>query len=286
VLAQRLPGAAIETLAFGERRTFNGRKGSAIVSLHPAGHVLGAAQVRIEADGDVWVVSGDYKRADDGVADPFELVPCRVFISECTFGLPIYRWPPAELVHEEIAEWWATCRERGASAVLGAYSLGKAQRVLRHLPGDGPILVHGAVAPLIEAHRAAGVSLPATLPATKENAKLHRGRAFVLAPPTALATPWLRSFGKVETGFASGWMRVRGPRRWRHADRGFVLSDHVDWPDLLRTVRETGCEVLGLTHGFVDHAARWFGEQGLETFVLATRFAHDPEGEDEGEVAS
>jgi putative mRNA 3-end processing factor len=269
VLQRRLPGASIETLAYGERRTIGG----VTVSLHPAGHVLGSAQVRIEADGEVWVVTGDYKLVDDHVAASFEPVRCRVLITECTFGLPVYRWPDADGVHRDIAEWWAACRARDLTAVVAAYSLGKAQRILRHLPDDGPILVHGAIAPMNDAHREEGVALPSTLPATRENARAHRGRAIVLAPQSAISTPWIRSFGDVETASASGWMRVRGVRRRQNLDRGFVLSDHVDWPGLATVVRESGCEEVGLTHGFVDVGARWFAERGLRTRIWPTRFA-------------
>jgi putative mRNA 3-end processing factor len=269
VLRRRLPHASIETLRYGERRTI----GDVVVSLHPAGHVLGSAQVRIECDGDVWVVTGDYKLAADGVAVPYEPVPCRVLITECTFGLPIYRWPDPLGVHAEIAAWWAGCRERRTTAIIAAYSLGKAQRLLKHLPADdGPILVHGAMTAMIEAHREAGITLPETIPAMRESAKAHRGRALVLAPPSALGTPWIHHFGPTETAAASGWMRVRGVRRRQSLDRGFILSDHVDWPGLNEAVRLSGCEEVGLTHGFVEPAARWFAERGLRTRIWATRF--------------
>lgn len=279
VLRRRLPNASIETLAYGERR----RIGDVKLSLHPAGHVLGSSQVRIECDGDVWVVTGDYKLVDDRVATPWEPVRCRVLITECTFGLPIYRWPAAERVHDEIAAWWAACRAKRMTAMIGAYSLGKAQRILRHLPNDGPILLHGAIAPMVEAHRAEGVPLPPTLPATKELAKDHRGQALVIAPESAFGTPWVRSFGPAEFAAASGWMRVRGIRRRQSLDRGFVLSDHVDWPGLNEAVAASGCEEVGLTHGFVEPAARWFAERGLRTRIWSTRFAasaQDAQAED------
>lgn len=269
VLARRLPGASIESLPFGERK----RIGDVTISFHPAGHVLGSAQVRIECDGDVWVVTGDYKLADDGVCEPFESVRCRVLISECTFGLPIYRWPAPQLVHDEIAAWWAACRERSQTAIITAYSLGKAQRILKHLPTDGPILVHGAVQGMIDAHREAGVALPATEPATPEAAKAGRGKALVIAPGSAIGTPWIRKFGDHEVAAASGWMRVRGVRRRQSLDRGFILSDHVDWPGLQSAVKASRCEEVILTHGFVEPAARWFREQGLKARTIATRFA-------------
>lgn len=283
VFAHRLPAARFETMPYGEGR----RVGGVTVSLHPAGHCLGSAQVRIERGGRVWVVSGDYKLDDDGVSTPFEPVPCHRFISECTFGLPVYRWPAQGTVHDAIGAWWAECRRDGRTAIVGVYALGKAQRILRHLdPDEGPILVHGAIAPLVEAHRAAGVALPPVEHATVEAAKAARGRAIVLAPPSALATAWTRRFGPVATAAASGWMRVRGVRGRHGVDRGFVLSDHADWPGLLRAIDATGCSEVGLTHGFVEAMARFERERGRETAIYSTRFVGDAASDDASDHAA
>ncbi len=269
--------ASVEGVAFGERR----RVGDAFLSLHPAGHILGSAQVRIEVPGrGVWVVTGDAKRQADPAAEPFEVVPCRTLISECTFGLPVYRWPDPEEVLAEVVAWWQEEAGAGRNAFLGAYALGKAQRVLAHLAplqaaGElpGPILLHGSVLRLLPAYRREGVRLPTTRRVTKASVAEAGGRALVVAPPSAAGTPWARRFEPFSLALASGWMRVRGTRRRRGADRGFVLSDHFDWPDLMRTIEETGAERVGLTHGTTGPAVRYLREErGIDAWSLPTRF--------------
>ena len=274
VARQRLPsGANIQSLDYGETIEF----GSTRVSLHPAGHILGSAQVRIERDGEIWVVSGDYKRDPDPTCDPFEIVACDVFISEATFALPAYRWTPAGQVAREIVEWWRANREHGAASVLFAYALGKAQRILAELAavGDGAVqdavFVHGALVGLVEAYRAQGVAMLPTLPASQSKAGSYAG-ALILAPPSAAGSPWMRRFGEHRTGFCSGWMRVRGDRRRRGYDRGFVLSDHADWPSLLSTFRDTGARRILLTHGYTDAMCRYLAEQGVDASALRTEY--------------
>jgi len=263
----RAPRASIEGIAYGERV----RIGRATVSLHPAGHVLGSAQVRIEVDGEVWVASGDYKRDADPTAEPFEPVRCDTFISECTFGLPVYRWTDPARVAAGIDAWWAATAADGRHAAIGAYALGKAQRILALVDRSiGPIVAHGAVRSLAAAYRAAGVDLPELV----EPGDAPRG-ALVVAPPSALGSPWMRRFGDASVALASGWMRVRGVRRRDGVDRGFVLSDHADWEGLNRTVAETGCRRVLFTHGFTAEMARFHAERGLETGTLATRFVGD-----------
>jgi len=276
VLRTRLPGARIEGVPHGELRDLGGVR----VSLHPAGHVLGSAQVRIEHGGEVWVVSGDYKLDRDPTTRSFEPVRCRVFVSECTFGLPVYRWgdPTRELTR--LRAWRRRCREEGRDAVLAAYSLGKAQRILASLEEeDGPILVHGAIRPMCEVYRACGVRLPELLPATREVARSHRGRSLVIAPPSAIGGPWMRAFPDASRAAASGWMLVRGMRRRRGLDEGFVVSDHADFPGLERAIAATGCEVVLLTHGFVEPLAAHLRARGLDARPLATRFGEDEEAE-------
>jgi len=273
------PDAHIETLPYGERQ----RIGDVVVSLHPAGHVLGSVQVRIENDlGRVAVVGGDHKiDQHDPTCRPFEPVECHHFISESTFGLPVYRWSPAEAVHAEIADWWREARKAGRTAVIFAYALGKAQRVLAGLDdADGPILLHGAVARTVPIYQAEGVRFPRHAPATPDACRAERGRAIVIAPPSAARSPWMRRFGDSTTGFASGWMRVRGARRRRSMDRGFVLSDHADWPGLHRTIELSRAEHVGLTHGFTGVMARVLRDAGHRTSVLPTRF----EGEEGSEA--
>ncbi|QDU37792.1 hypothetical protein Mal4_21090 [Maioricimonas rarisocia] len=269
VLATRMvPDAVIDTLEYGESIDLNGVR----VSLHPAGHILGSSQVRIEHRGRVCVASGDYKVDRDATCAPFELLRCHSFITESTFGLPVYRWPPQQEVMAAVNEWWLGNREAGRASVIFAYSLGKAQRLIAGLdPQIGPIYCHGAVERVNRDYRETGVSLPATAYASSRSARDYAG-AMVVAPPSANGSPWLRRFGNCSTAFASGWMAIRGTRRRRAVDRGFVLSDHVDWPGLTGTVRESGAEQVFVTHGFTAACARWFGDQGLDAHVLPTRF--------------
>lgn len=260
--------ARIETLEWGEMITVRGVR----ISLHPAGHILGSAQVRIEAGGEIWVVTGDYKRHADATTTPFEPVRAHTLITESTFGLPVFRWPDPEEVDAAVLDWWRRNRAEGRTSVLFGYALGKAQRLLAALPHDeGPILVHGAVERLNEAYREAGISLPPTLPASVEQAREQRGQALVVAPPSAGGTSWIRKFAPLSTAFASGWMQLRGTRRRRSADRGFVVSDHADWPGLLDTVRDSGAERVAVTHGYAEVFSRWLSEhEGLDAWVLPT----------------
>ncbi len=282
VLRKRVQsGARLDTLNYGEPT----RIGDVTVSLHPAGHVLGSAQVRIEHHGEVWVVSGDYKVHRDVTCRAFEPVPCHTYITEATFALPVYRWPAEATVFEQINAWWRANQAADRASVLLGYALGKAQRLIAGVDaGIGPILVHGAVAKFVEVYREAGVAMPEVLPADAERAKAHRGRALVVAPPSAAGSPWLRKFGEVSLAMASGWMQIRGARRRRAIDRGFVLSDHADWPGLLHAIEETGAEQIGVTHGFTSVLSRYLNESGRSAAVLPTRYEGevDDGGEDEG----
>jgi putative mRNA 3-end processing factor len=259
----------VHGIAYGETRMING----VTVSLHPAGHILGSAQIRVESGGEVWVVSGDYKTQADSTCDPFVPVRCHTFITESTFGLPIYRWTPQEAVFDEINAWWRTNAEAGRASMLFGYSLGKAQRLLAGLdPSIGPIVTHGAVETMTAHYRDAGVALPATRTAASMTRSDELRRAMVVAPPNADGSPWAKRFGEASTAFASGWMRVRGARRWRSLDRGFTLSDHVDWPSLLSAIDATGASQVWVTHGFTGPVVRWLTERGLDARVLATRY--------------
>ena len=268
--------ARIETAAYGEPVHINGVR----VSFHPAGHVLGSAQVRVEHKGEVWVVSGDYKLTPDPTCEPFEHIRAHHFITEATFGLPIYKWRPMDELFAEVNSWWRANRDRGKASIIFAYSLGKAQRILKSIdPSIGPIFTHGAVERINEAYRASGVDLPPTVYAgSVENKKLFAG-SLVIAPPSAQGTTWLRRFGPNSTAFASGWMAVRGARRQRAVDRGFVLSDHADWPELLAAVRAAEAERTYVTHGFSDELARYLNEQDIAAETLETRFAGEADGE-------
>lgn len=270
--------ASITALPYGEAVTVNGVR----LSLHPAGHILGSAQVRVEAGGEVWVVSGDYKTGFDRTCAPFELVRCHTFISEATFGLPIYRWPAQEEVFGEINAWWRRNAAEGRASVLFAYALGKAQRVLAGIdPAIGPLYVHGAVHAMNTAYAASGVALPPSEYvqeyAARTGSRSDWAQALVVAPPSAQGTPWLRRLGDISTAFASGWMRVRGQRRRRSVDRGFVLSDHVDWPSLLEVIAATGAERVLVTHGSVAPVVRWLREHGTDAYGLDTHFGGEGE---------
>ncbi|MFW5832806.1 MAG: ligase-associated DNA damage response exonuclease [Pseudomonadota bacterium] len=249
------------------------RLGDAHVSLHPAGHVLGSAQVRIEVDGEVWVVTGDYKREADPSCAPFELVPCDGLVTEATFGLPIYRWDPGERVVEDLLAWWEGNAARGRTSIVFCYALGKAQRLLAEIGrrSGRTVFLHGALVSMVDAYREAGIELTPTA-AVAEQPKGERFRGeLVLAPPSAMATTWMRRFAEPATAFVSGWMRVRGQRRRRGYDRGFVLSDHVDWPDLLRTVKESGARRVVCAHGYTDTVARYLREErGLDAVAIRT----------------
>jgi putative mRNA 3-end processing factor len=277
VLRARLePNARIRGLPYGEPISLNG----VTVSLHPAGHILGSAQVRIVHRGEVWVVSGDYKTDPDPTCAPFEPVRCHTFITESTFGLPIYRWPAQTEVFAEINGWWQANASSGKASMLYGYTLGKAQRLLAGLdPSIGPILTHGAVERITAAYRQAGVVLPPTRYAGTAERRVDAKAALVLAPPHASASSWTRRFGPQSTAFASGWMLVRGARRRRSLDRGFPLSDHVDWPSLLTAIDATGAGEVWVTHGFTGPVVRWLKERGLDARAVQTRFEGERDDE-------
>ncbi|MES2531862.1 MAG: ligase-associated DNA damage response exonuclease [Pseudomonadota bacterium] len=265
----------LQTLPYGESITHHGVR----VSLHPAGHVLGSAQVRLEHGGRVWVASGDYKTEPDGTCAPFEPVPCDTFITESTFGLPIYRWPTQAALFAEIDAWWRRNADDGRASVLFCYAFGKAQRILHGVDASiGPIVVHGAVEPLNAVYRAAGVALPPTVRVTDPGVDAQMlKRALVLAPPSAQGTPWMRRFGAYADAFASGWMQLRGTRRRRGVDRGFVMSDHADWPGLQKAIAGTGAERVFVTHGSVAVLVRWLTENGLEAQGFKTEYGDEDE---------
>ncbi|PMZ88651.1 MULTISPECIES: ligase-associated DNA damage response exonuclease [unclassified Pseudomonas] len=263
----------LQTLPYGTPLAHHG----VTLSFHPAGHVLGSAQVRLAYRGEVWVASGDYKVEPDGTCEAFEPVRCHTFISESTFGLPIYRWQAQACIFADIDAWWRANAAAGRPSVLFAYAFGKAQRILHGIDASiGPVLVHGAVEPLNQVYRAAGVRLPETLPATataKGDPLLQR--ALVLAPPSAGGSTWMRRFGDYSDAFASGWMLLRGARRRRGVDRGFVLSDHADWPGLLWAIEQSGAERVMVTHGQVNVLVRYLTERGLDARAFQTEYGEE-----------
>ena len=279
VLRSRIGGGApIDTLRRGERLSING----VTVSLHPAGHLLGSAQVRVEHGGQTWVVTGDYKLHDDPTCAAFEPVRCDVFITESTFGLPVYRWQAPEVIAADINAWWRSNRDAGRTSVLLAYALGKAQRLAAMVdPTIGPIVAHGAVMKLVEAYRASGVRLPPIDRVPPRARRVGDGRALVIAPPSVLGGSWLNLFGASSVAKASGWMTIRGVRRRRGFDRGFAVSDHADFPGLLAAVEATGARRVLATHGFADAFSRYLREtKGLDAAVLPTRFSGEAAPDD------
>lgn len=279
VLRHRLgDDAVIESLDYGDATQLNGVH----VSLHPAGHLLGSAQVRLEHDGQVCVISGDYKIHTDPTTTAFEPIACDHFITECTFGLPIYCWPDPAGVMTDLNGWWRDNVAAGLTTVIFAYALGKAQRVLADLDPDiGPILLHGAVDGMTQVYRHAGIDLPPTQYADAKVIKQTKGRALVIAPPSANGSPWVRRFKPFASALVSGWMQVRGRRRFRAVDRGFVLSDHADWDGLLDAITATGATRVSTTHGYAEPMARYLREQrGIEADALPTRYGHDEEADE------
>ena len=283
IIRHRLGEIQVTGVNWGESMRIGGVK----FSFHPAGHIPGSSQIRAEYQGEVWVFSGDYKIEDDGLATPYEPVRCHTFITECTFGLPAFSWRPQEEVIDQINTWWAGARAEGRTAVLLAYSLGKAQRLLSLLDTSiGEIYTHGAIENMNEVLREVA-PLPPTRRITRETGKKELAGNLVLAPPSAHGSPWIRKMVPFETASASGWMAFRGARRRRAVDRGFVLSDHCDWEGLLQSIRATEAERVICTHGYSEIFARYLREQGYDARTEATQYegeaAEMKSGESEAE---
>jgi len=263
VLQHRFRGRGIfDGLAYNERRVVNG----VTISLHPAGHIIGSAQIRIEADDEVWVVSGDYKRQLDPLAPAFEPLRCNVFITESTFGLPIFHWPHVDEVMHQVHAWWQGNIQRDVISMVQAYPLGKAQRLLFLLDRSiGPIYLHASVAEMYVALRSSGINLPDAEILTASTTREQLRTALVITPGMSDAF----NLGATEIAMASGWMAVRSMRQRSSSGLGFVLSDHVDWPDLHRTIDETQAETVYVTHGYEDDVVRYLHEQGNDAHPLA-----------------
>jgi putative mRNA 3-end processing factor len=261
-----------ETLLWGETINLNG----VMLSMHPAGHIIGSSQVRLEYKGEVWVFTGDYKLENDGLSGAWEPLKCHTYITESTFGLPVYRWQPQQIVYNKIQQWVLHNQAGGLSSALIAYSLGKAQRILKPLAQIADrIYVHGAIWNTHQALQQDGWVLPNVYRLDANTPKENLKGAVVIAPPSAEDTPWMRRFAPYKTGVCSGWMQVRGHMRRRNADAGFALSDHCDWPALLTAVKETEAQRVYVTHGFQSALSRFLTEQGLEAHEVHTEFTGD-----------
>lgn len=273
IIKHRLGEIEVAGMEYGESFTINNVK----FSLHPAGHIIGSSQVRVEYKGEVWVFSGDYKTEDDGIAVPYEPVKCDAFITECTFGLPAFKWLPQKEVMRDINKWWQQNQSEGKTSVLFGYSLGKAQRLLKNLDSSiGKIFTHGAIENMTGVVRQF-VDLPETVRITRDVKKEEIRGGMVLAPPSVQGSTWIRKMVPYETGMASGWMAFRGARRRRAVDRGFVLSDHCDWQGLISSIKATGCERVICTHGYSEIFCRFLNELGYDARTADTQY--------EGELA-
>jgi len=269
VMRHRLGEIRAEGIEYGEDRIINGVK----ISLFPAGHIPGSAQVRVEYKGEVWVVTGDYKLIDDGLSAPFEPVKCHHLVTESTFGLPVYKWKPQEEVFDEMNLWWKQNREQDLASVLLGYSLGKAQRILNSIDHTiGPILLHGAIHNSNLALEAAGFSFPETELITKDTPKEKYRGSLIIAPPSAFGSPWMKKLKPYKVGTASGWMSLRGARRRRNVDRGFVLSDHADWNELNQAVEASEAEKVYVTHGYTNIFSKWLNDQGVDAEPVTTEY--------------
>lgn len=269
ILMHRLNLTEVQTLRYGQRLDVNGVS----FSFHPAGHIPGSAQIRVEYKGEVWVFTGDYKREADGISEPFELVPCHSLITESTFGLPVYNWRQQQEIFNDINAWWRKNAAEGKASVITGYTLGKSQRILKNIdPTIGRIIVHGAVDVMNRVLEGHGLGLPPVHRITTVGKKEDYAGMLVVCPPSAVGSPWIRRFLPYSLGIASGWMSLRGARRRRGADRGFALSDHVDWSSLNATVKETGAERVFVTHGYAEVFANWLKENGLEGHAVRTAY--------------
>ena len=265
----------VQTLPYRKEININGVN----LSLHPAGHVIGSSQIRLEYKGEICVVSGDYKVAYDGISTAFEPIKCHTFVSESTFGLPIYKWQPQELIFDQIKAWIADNNSKLKTSILVAYSLGKAQRLITNLAGNYPIYVHNSIANLNEAFSNAGVNLPPTIRITPEIKKDELQRGIVIVPPALADGRWVKSLQQPAIGVCSGWMMVRAGRRWRSADAGFALSDHADWPGLLSAIKATEAEQVFVTHGSTAVFAKYLNEIGISAEEVTTKYGSEDDDE-------
>lgn len=274
ILQARMGDGVYEGIGWNEPLYINGVR----VSLHPAGHIIGSSQIRVEHGGEVWVVSGDYKLENDGLSGQFEPVKCHTFITESTFGLPIYNWKPQDEIFSAIQRWILKNKSEGKSSLLFAYSLGKAQRLLPCIAAvTDKILVHGAVYNVHQSLVNSGWDLPKVERVTPETPKEDLKGAVVIAPGSADGTTWMRKFAPLATGICSGWMQVRGNSRRKNADAGFALSDHADWNGLLTAIRATEAEKVFVTHGFQHAFSRYLNEQGIAADEVKTEYGGDEE---------
>ena len=259
---------AVQGAAYNEPLYINNVK----VTLHPAGHIIGSAQVRLEYQGRITVISGDYKIQDDGLSTPFEPVRCHAFITESTFGLPIYNWLTVDQLNEQLKQWVYKNQSNGKTSVFIGYSLGKAQRIMKALDGIAPIHVHYSIHKLNQAYESVGIKLPEYTVVDFSESVNHLNKSIVILPPSLSESNIIRKIPNRADAICSGWMQVRGARRWRSSDAGFAISDHADWGGLLTAVNATQAEKVYVTHGQTAVFAKYLNEKGIPAEELLTEF--------------
>ncbi|MDB5342354.1 MAG: hypothetical protein JWP89_731 [Schlesneria sp.] len=268
ILQHRMgPRAQIQGLDYGEAVDLDGVR----VSLHPAGHILGSAQVRVEHQGEVWVVSGDYKVAPDITCDVFEPVKCDTFVTESTFGHEHYHWDHQSVTFATIHDWWQQNQSRGQASILYAYSLGKAQRLTAGLDASiGPIMVHPSVEQISQLYREAGIALPPTRDPNSDAARADWSRSLIIMPPAARWEQGLTFHGHYATAFVSGWMVLPDQASKRGVERGFPLSDHADYSELLSAVAATQAQRILVTHGYISEFVATLKSRGYDATPHST----------------
>lgn len=263
-------GSFIQTqvVGFGERITIN----NVHFSFHPAGHIPGSAQIRIEHKGEVWVITGDYKTEPDKVSGDYELLKCDTFITETTFALPIYQWQPQSHIMNEILNWYKYNLTLGKSTIVLAYALGKSQRIIQNIPDEIPIYTHTTVEDTNKVLREAGLKLRKTIQINSRVSKKDIQRGIVIAPSSILNTPLMRSLESPGLGYASGWMALSRFRKQQAATAGFVLSDHVDWNELNLVIHECGAENIWLMHGYTKEYKQYLTAIGKNVTDIGSHF--------------
>ncbi len=282
ILKRISPDLTIQTVDYNEPILINGVR----FTFHPAGHIIGSAQIRVEYKGEIWVASGDYKNEDDGISTPLEIIRCHTFITESTFGLPIYAWQPQANVFDAINNWWRSNIESERPSIIYGYSLGKAQRIIQHLDHSiGPVYTHGAVENMNEVFREAGIVIKPTERIVQDTQVKIAHKGIIVAPPGAFNSTWTRKFKNAAHAACSGWMTLRGARRRKGVDRGFILSDHADWKGLNDTIDATGAENVITTHGYTNTFVQWLRQRGLNAQTENTAYTGESLDEVEQEVA-
>jgi putative mRNA 3-end processing factor len=283
ILNLRLGKHNYKTMPWGQSITINGVK----ISMHPAGHIIGSSQIRLEHNGEVWVFSGDYKTENDGISGAFEPITCHNFITESTFGLPIYNWLPQAAIYNQIQQWVLQCFANNKNAIIIAYSLGKAQRVIEAVAAiTQNIYAHGAVYNMQQTLIEAGEKLQPVNKITLQETKSQLKNAVIIAPPGAEGTTWLKKLMPYSLAICSGWMQVRGNARRRNADQAFVLSDHADWTGLLQAVKATQAQNIYVTHGFTASFSKYLNELGLHAQEIKTNYGTDEDATQQNAVVN